>query len=96
MDALIELFSLSHLYLGGGVGYVRELPELPASLAYKWDQNRVANPLGIVTLGYRWDERSCFGEITTRIEMRHQSFVGVDDHGQDSFQLMIEWRPFRR
>jgi hypothetical protein len=93
MNTLYELFALSHLYLNGGVGYVQEVPERPASSPYKWDQNRVANPLGIFAMGYEWETSRT---LTTKMEYRHQSFIGVDDLGQDSIQLTVTWRPFKR
>ena len=91
MGTLSELFALSHLFVSGGVGYVRELPELPAQYAYKWDQNRAANPLGTFAAGYLWEPRP---DVVIKLGYRHQSFIFVDDVGQDSIQFEVTWRPF--
>lgn len=97
MDALFEIFAVSHLFIGGGLGYVHELPDLPPRYMYEYDQNHIANPLGIASIGYEWEHATRLGEFTTRLEVwRHQSFIGVDDLGQDSAQVFVTWRPFKR
>lgn len=93
MNTLYELFALSHLYITAGVGHVHALPERPASSPYKYDQNRVANPLGIFAMGYEWETSRT---VTMKMEYRHQSFIPVDDIGQDSVQFTVTWRPFKR
>jgi len=92
MSALYELFALSHLYIAAGMGYVRETPALPAHYVYPYDQNRIANPLGIFAVGYEWEPTRT---ITIDAGYRHQSFIPVDDIGQDQFQLTVTWRPFK-
>lgn len=90
---LIEVFALSHLYLGAGIGYVQDPPRCPPNEHFRWDQNEVDNPLGIAVIGYEWNPTP---RISFSVEVRHQSFIPVYDYGQNSVQVMGYWRPFKR
>lgn len=93
-NVLAEIFALSHLYLGGGIGYVEQPKELPAQFSYwKWDCNEVDNPQGIFKMGYLWEPTRT---ITVDLNARHESFILVNDRGKNSINLEVTWRPFRR
>lgn len=63
-----------------------------ASSFYRYDENSINNPYGVVAIGSDFIESKHF---TMSIEARHESSIAARDFGVNSLQLSAKWSPFK-
>lgn len=82
------LVATPHLYSDGSTRYDLEYRSFRNDRLY--DINNVRNPAGSFALGYDWRWRI----IAIDLQLQHQSFFAVGDHGQNTVRLNLRWYPF--
>jgi hypothetical protein len=86
MNALLAAF-----FLQGGVAY--EFPQdPPAGQAWAYSRAQTVNPYGVFALGFETDPDRPF---SAQLAFRHASSLRVRDHGDNSLELTLKWKPFR-
>ena len=83
---------LAGIYLSLGMAYAEHLPPpKPPDIGWLWDVTDRRNPYGILEVGYTHD----WGKVSVDIAGRHESSIAVKDHGFNSAEVRVRWRPFR-
>lgn len=63
--------------------------ETPGAWAY--DINKTRNPYGVLALGY---EHEVSAQVRVSLQLRHESSIAMNDHGTNSAQLTLRWKPW--
>lgn len=68
--------------------------EGPFPGVYRYDVERTKNPYALVALGYEFDLSR---RLRLQFKLQHESSLATGrDHGTDSAQLVLRWKPFGR
>lgn len=82
------------LYFGLGIATARHSPPPPCpppQCGWLGDITEVKNPYGIIEAGWSID----YGHVETDIGIRHESSIASKkDHGFNSIEIRVKWRPW--
>jgi len=82
------------LYIQGGISIHDQIGHITETgkSYYLYNVTEVKNPYGYVRIGLPLVETK---KLTFAVEVRHESAIPIRDHGINSIDMNITWRPFR-